>query len=42
VKGTNQGKCGIAMEASYPVKYGKKTAVTNSAYENIEVYVSSV
>lgn len=36
VKKINTGKCGIAMQASYPVKYGQ-----NSAYENNEVLVSS-
>lgn len=35
------GKCGIAMEASYPVKNGLISAVPNSTYENTEVYVSS-
>ncbi|KAK7263180.1 hypothetical protein RJT34_30766 [Clitoria ternatea] len=37
----NTGKCGIAMEASYPVKNGKNSALPNPAYENSEVYVSS-
>lgn len=36
VKKINTGKCGIAMQASYPVKYGQ-----NSAYENNEELVSS-
>lgn len=35
------GKCGIAMEASYPVKNGLNSAVSDSAYESTEVYVSS-
>ncbi|CAI8609305.1 unnamed protein product [Vicia faba] len=42
VKRTYTGKCGIAVEASYPVKYGQNSAVTtNSAYKNTEVLVSS-
>ncbi|WJX89600.1 cathepsin L [Trifolium repens] len=41
VKRTSTGKCGIAMEVSYPVKYAQNSAVTNSAYENNEVLVSS-
>ncbi|CAL5197740.1 unnamed protein product [Lathyrus oleraceus] len=42
VKRTYTGKCGIAVEASYPVKYGQNSAVTtNSAYEKKQVLVSS-
>lgn len=41
VKHTYTGKCGIAMEASYPVKNGQNSAISTSAYENAEVYVSS-
>lgn len=42
VKYTRSGKCGIAMEASYPVKYGNNYEVFDSAYENTEqVLVSS-
>ncbi|KAJ1421153.1 Peptidase C1A, papain C-terminal [Sesbania bispinosa] len=40
VKNTRAGKCGIAMEASYPVKNGKNSALPNSAYESI-AYISS-
>lgn len=36
VKSTSTGKCGIAMEASYPVKYGQNT---NSAAP--QLYVTS-
>lgn len=36
---TPTGKCGITMEASYPVKNGLISA--NSVYESNEVYVSS-
>lgn len=38
---TPTGKCGITMEASYPVKNGLNSAVPNSVYESTEVYVSS-
>ncbi|XP_061339992.1 cysteine proteinase COT44-like [Gastrolobium bilobum] len=38
---SSTGKCGIAMEASYPVKNGKKSAILNSSYESTEVYISS-
>ncbi|XP_027345169.1 cysteine proteinase COT44-like [Abrus precatorius] len=38
---TSAGKCGIAMEASYPVKNEQNSAVPNSVYESHEVYVSS-
>ena len=41
VKGTSTGKCGIAMEASYPVKNGQNSAIQNSAYEGTGVSVSS-
>lgn len=41
VKSTYTGKCGIAMEASYPVKNGKNYAVPDSAYENTGGYASS-
>ncbi|TKY55678.1 Cysteine proteinase RD21a [Spatholobus suberectus] len=41
VRGTSEGKCGIALEASYPVKNGQNSALPNSAYESTQVYVSS-
>ncbi|KAL2333505.1 hypothetical protein Fmac_014718 [Flemingia macrophylla] len=41
VRDTSTGKCGIAVEASYPVKNGQNHAVFNSAYESTQVYVSS-
>ncbi|KAK7250998.1 hypothetical protein RIF29_33843 [Crotalaria pallida] len=34
------GKCGITMQASYPVKDGKNS-ITNTAYESTEMYLSS-
>ncbi|XP_014509925.1 cysteine proteinase COT44 [Vigna radiata var. radiata] len=41
VRSSSTGKCGIAMEASYPVKYGLNTAVPTSAYQSNEVSISS-
>jgi len=41
VRGTSTGKCGIAMEASYPVKYGLNSAVPSSVYESTEASISS-
>ncbi|MED6134010.1 hypothetical protein PIB30_033534 [Stylosanthes scabra] len=41
VRGTNTGKCGIAMEASYPVKKGANAAIQNPASESTGVSVSS-
>lgn len=42
MKRTYTGKCGIAIEPSYPVKYGQNSAVTTySVYEKTEVLVSS-
>ncbi|KAK7386410.1 hypothetical protein VNO78_26623 [Psophocarpus tetragonolobus] len=35
------GKCGIAMQVSYPVKNDLNSAVPDSVYESTEVYVSS-
>ncbi|CAL0312835.1 unnamed protein product [Lupinus luteus] len=40
VRGTSAGKCGITMQASYPVKYGKKS-ILNSANESTGMYISS-
>lgn len=40
VVSTSTGKCGIVMEASYPVKDGKNS-IPNSAYESSEIYISS-
>ena len=41
VRRSSTGKCGIAMEASYPVKYGLNSAVPSSGYESNEVSISS-
>ncbi|MED6126129.1 hypothetical protein PIB30_075358 [Stylosanthes scabra] len=41
VRGTNTGKCGIAMEASYPVKKGANAAIQNLASKSTGVSVSS-
>ncbi|XP_020202433.1 cysteine proteinase COT44 [Cajanus cajan] len=41
VRGISTGKCGIALEASYPVKNGQNYAVSDSAHENTQVYISS-
>lgn len=34
------GKCGIAMEASYPTKTSTNPTISQSVYENTEKYVS--
>lgn len=41
VRVISTGKCGIALEASYPVKNGQNYAVSDSAHENTQVYISS-
>ena len=41
VRGTNTGKCGIAMEASYPVKNGANAAIQNPASQRTGGSVSS-
>ncbi|KAL9326912.1 hypothetical protein ACSQ67_007557 [Phaseolus vulgaris] len=41
VRSTSEGKCGIAMDCSYPVKYGLNSAVPSSVYESTEASISS-
>ncbi|CAL5197738.1 unnamed protein product [Lathyrus oleraceus] len=39
LKNTNTGKCGIAMDATYPTKLRKNSEVTNSGYEKTQMLV---
>lgn len=41
LKNTNTGKCGIAMDPTYPIKLRQNSAVTNSGYEKTQMLVTS-